>query len=57
MFYVDVMEFERGWGSRVDETKSFATREEADKFVNDFNSQNTDDPVPDWYMVAVHRRN
>ena len=57
MFYVDVMEYERGWGSRVDETKSFVTREEADKFVNDFNSQNTDDPVPDWYMVAVHRRN
>ena len=57
MFYVDVMEYERGWGSRVDETKSFATKDEADKFVNEFNSKNTDDHVPDWYMVAVHRRN
>jgi hypothetical protein len=52
MTKVFIMEYERGWGSRVDEVKEFPTREEAVKFANEFNSRNTEKVVPDWYMVA-----
>ena len=52
MWYVMIEEYERGWGSRVDEVKPFNTKEEASKYKEDFNSQNTADVAPDWYMVA-----
>lgn len=52
MWKVDIMEYERGWGNRLDETKEFETYEEALAFRKDFNAKNTDDVVPDWYMVA-----
>lgn len=51
-FKVNIMEFERGWGSRIDEVKSFNSYEEAVAFIKDFNSLNTDITVPDWYMIA-----
>lgn len=51
-FKVNIMEYERGWGSKVDETKEFDTIEEADTFVEEYNSKNTAKEVPDWYMVA-----
>jgi len=51
-FKVYVIESERGWGQRIDETRFFDTKEEAVEFVKDFNSHNTDDVVPDWYMRA-----
>ena len=51
---VDVWEFERGWGRRLDYTKYFDITEMLDalaheKFVND---QNTSPTAPDWYMQA-----
>lgn len=50
---VHIIESERGWGSKIDEVKEFPTREAAEKFVSDFNSDNIQDgPVPDWYMIA-----
>lgn len=52
IFEVYIMEYERGWGSRLDTTKEFDTREEADTFVTEYNSKNTESEVPDWYMVA-----
>jgi hypothetical protein len=51
-FKVDFWEFERGWGSKVDHTKEYDTKEEAVKAINDFNAGNTEEEVPDWYMVA-----
>lgn len=45
-------ESERGWGQRVDERKYFETSDEADNFVKDFNAQNNEQTVPDWYMYA-----
>lgn len=48
------MEYERGWGSRVDEVKHFPSEEEAKQFAEKFNSQNTAATAPDWYMVAVY---
>jgi len=48
-----IMEYERGWGSRVDEVKEFDSELERDNFIEEFNSKNTEETVPDWYMVAV----
>jgi hypothetical protein len=49
---VNIIESERGWGQRVDETKVFDTKEQADSFVAEFNAQNNKPTVPDWYMYA-----
>lgn len=47
-----VIEYERGWGSKVDDVRYFDTKEDADKFAKEFNSANTDEVAPDWYMQA-----
>lgn len=52
MWKVTIIESERGWGQRVDDVKEFKSYEEAKRFQLDFNKQNDEDFVPDWYMVA-----
>lgn len=52
-YKVYIMEYERGWGSRVDETLEFDTPEEQDIFIELYNAHNTEKTVPDWYMVAT----
>lgn len=52
-FRVDIIESERGWGQKIDETKYFDDATEAYKFVEDFNSKNNLPYVPDWYMYAT----
>lgn len=52
-----IVEYERGWGSKVDETKEFETKEERDTFVREYNEKHNPpvaslSQVPDWYMVA-----
>lgn len=54
-YQVDIMEYERGWGSRVDESIYFDNEEEARAYVEQFNSKNTGPTAPDWYMVAEYR--
>jgi hypothetical protein len=54
-YRVDIIEYERGWGSKVDETLYFDNEEEARKVCDDFNAGNTAKTVPDWYMVAEYR--
>lgn len=49
---VQLWEFERDWGSRLDETREFDSKEEAQTFLNEFNAKNTSEHVPDWYMIA-----
>ena len=49
---VDIIESERGWGSKVDEVKYFDNFDDAAEFVNKFNSHNIAESAPDWYMVA-----
>ena len=49
---VQIIESERGWGSKVDETKVFNNLADAEAFVDGFNSKNDKDSVPDWYMYA-----
>lgn len=51
-FKVHLVEYELGWGSRVDETKEFNTYKEAVDYINKFNSKNTAKVVPNWYMIA-----
>jgi hypothetical protein len=52
---VDLIEYERGWGSKVDEVIYFDNKEEAIKYCEDFNAKNTAKEVPDWYMIAEYR--
>jgi hypothetical protein len=52
MVKVYIIESERGWGSKIDEVREFETLELAQSFCDDFNSQNTETTVPDWYMRA-----
>jgi hypothetical protein len=48
------MEYERGWGSRVDEILYFETQEDAEQYVKNFNSVNKEETVPNWYMTATY---
>ena len=47
-----IIESERGWSQRVDETKTFQTRKAAEAFVKKFNAKNNNAEVPDWNMYA-----
>lgn len=49
---VDIIETERGWGSKIDRIEYFDSKADAEEFVKEFNSKNTDTLVPDWYMYA-----
>lgn len=51
-YYVDIMEYEAGWGSRLDERRAFLSKKKAKRFADDFNSKNTSKTVPSWYMTA-----
>ena len=53
MIKVYLMESERGWGVRVDDIKEFETKELAQIYIDEFNSENDKDHVPDWYMYAT----
>lgn len=52
IYRVDIIESERGGGSKVDEVKYFDSEESAKEFCSKFNESNTEAYVPDWYMVA-----
>lgn len=51
-YKVQIKEYERGWGSRVDEVKTFDTYDEAFEFCEEFNKENNLPYVPDYYMLA-----
>jgi len=54
-YRVDLIEYERGWGSKIDETLYFDNEAEALEYARAFNAKNTATTVPDWYMVADYR--
>ena len=55
LYRVDIVEYERGWGSKIDETKYFDNKEEAERYAKAYNQKhNTSPTVPDWYMVAQY---
>lgn len=54
-FKVNIIESERGWGSKIDETIYFDNEAEARLYVKTYNDKhNNKDYVPDWYMVAEY---
>ena len=54
---VNIIESERGWGQKVDETCIFGPsekhRKEALAFVQKFNAKNDKPTAPDWYEYAT----
>ena len=50
---VGIIESERGWGQKVVEAKFFDNQKDAAAFVSEFNSENIEEHVPDWYMYAT----
>jgi hypothetical protein len=54
-FRVEIIESERGWGSKVDEVIYFDDAGEARQYCEDYNKKYNNEPVtPDWYMVAKY---
>lgn len=54
-YRVDIIESERGWGRKIDETKYFDNAIEAKAFAQKYNdTYNTAKEVPDWYMYAEY---
>lgn len=54
-YRVDIIESERGWGSKIDEQKYFETEQEAREFAINYNTtHNTAESAPDWYMYASY---
>lgn len=51
---VDIIESERGWGQKIDETIYFDNEPEAREYVRQYNRRNTAKEVPDWYMYAEY---
>lgn len=49
---VAVWEYERGWGSKIDDYMVCLSVEDANAFKKEFNEQNDEKMAPDWYMVA-----
>lgn len=47
---VACIEYERGWGSKVDGYIAFDSKEALDRFVKDHYSKRTNGPVPDYYV-------
>lgn len=56
-YRVDIIESERGWGSKIDETIYFDNEHEALTYVHEYNEKynpplKAGESVPDWYMIA-----
>jgi ABC-type sulfate transport system substrate-binding protein len=51
-YRVRYTEYERGWGSRPEGFTDFDTLEEAKEHARQYNAENTETVVPDWYMIA-----
>ena len=47
-------ECDRFSGRRLDNKKTFWSYQEAMDYVKEFNSYNTEETVPEWYMIATY---
>lgn len=52
MTKVYIWEMDSVMGRKLDEIKEFTSYDQAELFVNDYNSFNDKDTVPEWYMYA-----
>lgn len=52
---VEIIEFELGWGQKVEDVIFFDNKKDAAAFVSEFNSANIEDiwHVPIWYIYAT----
>lgn len=56
VFEVWMEEYERGWGSRVDQIMFFKSAGDANNYCKHYNDEfNSEEIYPDWYMKAVYR--
>lgn len=53
-YRVDIIESERGWGSKVIDMLYFDTEEEAKTHIKSVNAKNNLDYVPDYYIYATY---
>lgn len=54
-YRVDLIESERGWGQKIDETLYFDNEAEAREYARDYNLRHNNlDYVPDWYIRAEY---
>ncbi len=51
-FKVAVIESEKDWGRKIDDYMVCQSYEDGLLFTEDFNSKNTEESIPDWYMVV-----
>lgn len=51
-FKVYIWEYERHWGSKIDEVREFDTYKEAVECIEKTNAENTLSEAPDLYWVA-----
>jgi hypothetical protein len=49
---INIIESERGWGQKINETLYFDTEEEALEYQKKYNSRNTSLTTPEWYIYA-----
>lgn len=55
VYKVNIIESERGWGQKIDETIYFSTEDKAKTYVREYNDKyNPPGPAPDWYMIAEY---
>lgn len=56
VFKVVLTEYERGYGSKVDDILYFDNEAEAIKYAEEYNRKhNNETMVPDWYIRADYR--
>lgn len=51
-FKIPVFEYEKGWGSKLDDWMVCLTEEDCHAFKKEFNSKNNEPITPDWYMIV-----
>ena len=51
-FKVNIMEYEKGWGHKLDRVEEFDTIDQAEIFIRDHNAKNNEPKTPDLYWVA-----
>lgn len=51
-FKVNIIEHERGWGSKIDEVEEYSTYNKAVKRIKEVNSKNVLKSAPDYYITA-----
>lgn len=52
LIHVAIIETEKGINKKIDEIRTFSSKEKADRFIIEFNEKNDEKEVPDSYLYA-----